>query len=177
MTMGEPDTSGRRKPVPVEGSEFTVRADVIVVAIGQRADLSFLGNGQGVNISPKNTIEADPETAETNIQGIFAGGDVASGPRIVVDAVAFGKRAAASIDRYLRGEDIKSDVDKPWKGMAFAPDHPERATRQPMPRLPLAERNGDFREVDLGFSEAQATCEAARCLRICGIQKGKEGTK
>jgi NADPH-dependent glutamate synthase beta subunit-like oxidoreductase len=173
MSMGEPDESGRRKPSPTEGSEFPVKADVIVVAIGQRSELSFLGNGNGVNISPKNTIEVDPMTAATNVEGVFAGGDVASGPRIVVEAVAFGKRAAISIDRYIKGQDIKAGREKEWKGMVFEPDHIERSARQPLLRLPLVERNGSFKEVDLGFNEEQAVCEADRCLRLCGTQKGK----
>ncbi|UCD87910.1 MAG: FAD-dependent oxidoreductase [Desulfobacterales bacterium] len=175
MTMGEPDETGRRKPVPIEGSEFTVKADVIVAAIGQRSDLSFLGNGHGVDISGRNTIEADPVTAATNIPGIFAGGDVASGPRIVVEAVAFGKQAAISIDRYLKGEDIKSGRGENWKGMAFEPDHTEPTARQLMPRLPLAQRSRAFNEVDLGFKEEQAEQVAIRCLLLCVIQKGKEG--
>ena len=177
MEMGEPDESGRRKPVPIEGSEFTVKADVIVVAIGQRSDLSFLGNGHGINVSPKNTIEADPVTGATNIPGVFAGGDVASGPRIVVEAVAFGKKAAVSIDRYLRGQEIETGRDNGWKGMDFKPDHTERTNRQSMARLPVAQRDGSFKEVDLGFNEEQATREANRCLRLCGMQKGERGRK
>ena len=174
MTMGEPDESGRRKPIAVEGSEFTVKADVIVAAIGQRSDLSCLGNGHGIDVSNRNTIEADPVTAATNIPGIFAGGDVASGPRIVVEAVAFGKQAAISIDRYLKGQDIRSGRGKDWKGMEFEPDHAEHLARQPISRLPLAQRSRAFNEVDLGFNEEQATNEALRCLRLCGMQKGKE---
>jgi NADPH-dependent glutamate synthase beta subunit-like oxidoreductase len=177
MTLEEPDESGRRRPVPVEGSEFTIRADLIVVAIGQRSDLSFLGDAHGVKISRRNTIEADPITAATTIPGVFAGGDVASGPRIVVEAVAFGKRAAMSIDRYLRGQDIGAGRPKDWKGMEFEPDHTERATREPMSRLPLAERGRTFKEVDLGFDEEQARREAERCLRLCGIQKAREGNR
>jgi NADPH-dependent glutamate synthase beta subunit-like oxidoreductase len=178
MAMGEPDESGRRKPSPIAGSEFTVQADVIVVAIGQRSELSFLGNGHGVNISSKNTIEVDPLTAATNIPGIFAGGDVASGPKIVVEAVAFGKRAAISIDRYLKGQDIKIGRGMEWKGMAFEPDHVVAPSpRQAMPRLPLSERTRGFHEVDLGFNEEQATQEALRCLRLCGMQKGKESQR
>jgi NADPH-dependent glutamate synthase beta subunit-like oxidoreductase len=177
MTMGEPDESGRKKPISIEGSEFTVQADVIVVAIGQRSELSFLGNGHGIDVSGRNTIEVDPVTAATNIPGIFAGGDVASGPRIVVEAVAFGKQAAISIDRYLKGEDIKSGRGEGWKGMEFEPDHAEPLARQPMPRLPLAQRSRAFHEVDLGFKEEQAEQEALRCLRLCGMQKGKESKR
>jgi len=177
MSMGEPDKSGRRKPSRIEGSEFTVKADVIIVAIGQRSELSFLGNGHGVHISAKDTIEVDPVTAATNVKGIFAGGDVASGPRIVVEAVAFGKRAAISIDRYLKGQDMRIGRGKAWKGIAFDPDHTEPLARQAMPRLPLSERTRSFREVDLGFNDEQARQEALRCLKLCGMQKGKKNRR
>ena len=177
MELAEPDESGRRRPIPIEGSEFTIKADVIVVAIGQRADLSFLSEGHGVDISRRNTIEADPITAATNIPGIFAGGDVASGPGIVVEAVAFGKKAAVSIDRYLKGEDMRVGRRKDWKGIEFEPEHAEHADRQPMFRLPLAERNRAFKEVDLGFNEEQARREASRCLRLCGMQIARQVKK
>ena len=174
MEMGEPDESGRRKPNPVEGSEFTVNTNVIVAAIGQRADLSFLGNGHELDVSGRNTIEADPVTAATNIPGVFAGGDVASGPRIVVEAVAFGKQAAISIDRYLKGKDIRSGREETWKGMAYEPDKKDASARQPMPRLPVVQRSHSFKEVELGFKEQQATQEALRCLKLCGMQKGEK---
>ena len=177
MTMEEPDESGRRRPIPIEGSEFTIKADVIVVAIGQRSDLSFLAKGHGVDISRRNTIEADPITAATNIPGIFAGGDVASGPRMVVEAVAFGKKAALSIDRYLKGQDIRDGRGKDWKGIEFEPDHVEHRARQQMFRLPLAERERAFKEVDLGFNEEQARREADRCLRLCGMQRAKKSER
>ena len=174
MELGEPDESGRRRPIPIEGSEFTVEADVVVAAIGQRSDVSFLPETQGLNISRKNTIEADPVTAHTNIPGIFAGGDVVSGPRTVVEAVAFGKKAALSIDRYLKGEDIEAGRQKDWKGMEFTPEHVEPAARQQMSRLWLADRNKTFKEVDLGFNEQQAKREAERCFRLCGTQRAKD---
>ena len=176
MALEEPDGSGRRRPVPVEGSEFTIKADIVVIAIGQRSDLSFLGDSHEINISRRNTIEADPVTAATNIPGVFAGGDVASGPRIVVEAVAFGKKAATSIDRYLKGEDIRAGSGKDWKGIEFEPNGVKSAARQAMSRLTLAERGRTFREVDLGFNEEEARREAERCLRVCGMQRvrGKE---
>ena len=173
MELGEPDESGRRRPIPVEGSEFTVKADVVVAAIGQRSDISFLPENQELNISRWNTIEADPVTAHTNIPGIFAGGDVVSGPRTVVEAVAFGKEAALSIDRYLKGKDIKAGRQKDWKGMEFTPEHIEHAARQQISRLCLADRNKTFKEVELGFSPEQARREAERCFRLCGTQRAK----
>jgi hypothetical protein len=91
-----------------------------------------------------------------------------------VEAVAFGKKAAISIDRYLKGQDLRSNRDKEWKGMEFEADNVEHTTRQSMSRLPVAERNTAFKEVDLGFNEEEARCEADRCLRLCGMQKGEE---
>jgi len=171
MGLGEPDESGRRRPIPIEGSEFTIKADIIVVAVGQRSDLSFLSKGHGVNISRSNTIEADPITAATNIPGIFAGGDVVSGPRTVVEALGFGKEAAISIDRYIEGKDIRAGRRKDWKGIRFEPKDVELREREPIPRLPLAKRQTTFEEINLAFNEEQARREADRCLRICGIQK------
>lgn len=103
MELGEPDETGRRRPIPIEDSEFTMKVDTIIPAIGQIPDISFLPKDVGV--TKRNTIEVDPIVLETNIPGIFAGGDVVSGPATVVEAVANGRRAALSIDHYLRGED------------------------------------------------------------------------
>jgi NADPH-dependent glutamate synthase beta subunit-like oxidoreductase len=171
MRLGEPDESGRRRPIPIEGSEFTIKADVIVPAIGQMADLAFLSNGFGLNISRQNLIEADPLTGSTNIAGIFAGGDVVSGPRTVVEAINFGKEVAISIDRYLKGEDASTDRKKNWQGIEFLPENNESKKRETFPRLSVAERKRTFREIDLGFNEEQARREASRCLRVCGMQK------
>jgi NADPH-dependent glutamate synthase beta subunit-like oxidoreductase len=173
MSLGEPDASGRRRPVPVEGSEFLVEADLLVPALGQTADLSFLSDDAGINTSPRGLIVADPVTGVTNTPGIFAGGDAVSGPRTVVEAVAVGKEAAKSIDRYLSGKDIEASPRPDWKGLPFSPEDPELREMVSMPRLAIAERKRTFKEIDLGFSEEQARQEAARCLRICGIPSNK----
>ncbi len=102
------------------------------------------------------------------------GGDASYGPRSVVEAVASGKEAAISIDRYLRGQDIKSGRRKDWIGIELEPKDIKRAAREPMLRLPVSERVGTFKEFDLGFSEEQARREAERCLRLCGMQRAKE---
>ena len=99
------------------------------------------------------------------------------GPRMVVEAVAFGKKAAVSIDRYLKGQNIRDGLGKDWKAIEFEPDHVERATREQMFRLPLAERDRTFKEVDLGFNEEQARREADRCLRLCGMQRAKKSER
>ena len=171
MSLGEPDESGRRRPIPIGGSEFQVKADVLVSAIGHSPDLGCLTHGPRVDVSQWNLIEADPFTCVTNVAGIFAGGDVVSGPSTVVEAVAFGKKAAISIDRYLKGEDIKRDRQKNWIGYHFAPETIDPKEKESMPCLSLAERKRAFKEINLGFNNEQARREANRCFRICGIQK------
>ncbi|MFQ6080452.1 MAG: FAD-dependent oxidoreductase [Candidatus Bathyarchaeia archaeon] len=104
MELGEPDETGRRRPIPIEGSEYTMEIDAIIMAIGETSDLSFLP--KDVTVTRRNTIAVDPVTLETSLRGVFAGGDVISGPATVIEAIAAGKRAAVSIDRYLTGEDI-----------------------------------------------------------------------
>ena len=105
MELGEPDETGRRRPTPIENSEFTTELDTVILAIGESPDLSFLP--EEIEVSEQNTILVDPVTMETNLRGVFAGGDVVSGPATVIEAIAAGKRAALSIDRYLKGEDTK----------------------------------------------------------------------
>jgi len=102
MELGEPDASGRRRPVPIEGSEYVIDAETIVPAISQGADLSFLSEGHDFNLSRWNTFEIDEETGATNVPGVFAGGDVVTGPDIAIRAVAAGNRAALGIHEYLR---------------------------------------------------------------------------
>jgi len=104
MELGEPDETGRGRPIPITGSEYTMEVDAIIPAIGETPDTSFLP--KDVAVTRRNTIAVDPVTLETSLPGIFAGGDVISGPATVVEAIAAGKRAAVSIDRYLRGEDV-----------------------------------------------------------------------
>lgn len=102
MSLGEPDESGRRAPVPVEGSEFTIKSDMIILAIGEMPDLTFLP--KEIEVTEAGTIAVDPFTMETSMPSVFAGGDVVSGPATVVEAVVAGKKAASSIERYLKGE-------------------------------------------------------------------------
>ena len=103
MELRKPDETGRRRPIPIEDSEFTTELDTLILAIGETPDLSLLP--EEIEVSEQNTILADPVTMKTNLPGVFAGGDVVSGPATVIEAIAAGKRAALSIDRYLKGED------------------------------------------------------------------------
>jgi len=106
MELGAPDSSGRRRPVPIEGSEFVVDLDTLIIAIGESSDISYLGENSGIGVNPWGTVIADESTGVTNVEGVFAGGDAVTGPKTVINAIAAGKIAAESIDRYLQGKDI-----------------------------------------------------------------------
>jgi heterodisulfide reductase subunit A-like polyferredoxin len=171
MELGKPDASGRRRPIPIEGSEFVFDADTVIAAIGQAPDTGFLADGDSVNLARRGTIQVDAETGMTSKDGVFAGGDVASGPATVVDAIAAGKRAAYGIDRYLRGEKsggtaAASATDRLEE--RHIPYATERKPRRSMPELPAEQRIKSFDEVELGFDEQAALAEADRCLS-CGV--------
>jgi len=166
--LGEPDASGRRRPVPVEGTEFTVDADAIIPAISQRPDLSFLPESHDFAITRWNTFEVDPQTLQTNKKGVFAGGDAVTGPATVAEAIAAGKKASEMIDRYLRGLELTVGEEKSRMLVKLTDEEIqaiEKEPRQRMPKLPLEMRVGNFDEVELGFSEEAAVAEAKRCLR------------
>ena len=103
MRLGEPDASGRRSPVPIEGETETIAVDTVIKAIGQQVKALGL---DGVALSRRGTIEADAQTLATSVAGLFAGGDGVTGPRIAIDAIAQGRLAAQSMIRYLAGEEI-----------------------------------------------------------------------
>ena len=157
---------GRFSPSFDEQVTKTIKADMIILAIGQDADLSFVP--KGMKITEGGTIQVDPITLEITLPGIFAGGDIVSGPASVVDAIAAGKRASVSIDRYLKGEDLKAGrylrpkrVKKPPK------EGIERNARKLTSLLPINQRAGNFKEVEMGFNEDMANLEAQRCM-TCG---------
>jgi formate dehydrogenase beta subunit len=100
MTLTEPDATGRKSPKPVEGSEFVVQADTVILAIGEAPDLSFLP--KEVEITESNTIAVEPFTVTSSMPGVFAGGDCVSGPATVIEAVLAGRRAAVQIDQFLK---------------------------------------------------------------------------
>ena len=171
MELGEPDASGRRRPVEIKGSEFIIECDAIVPAIGQEADLSFIGQESGVSINKWNNIDYDEVTYQTTTPGIFSGGDVVTGPQTVVKAVYAGKEAAKSINRYLSGEDVKVGRAKDWtKDLADKADvsRVPKSPRVKYPHMKPEERRINFKEVGIGFGEAEAVAEALRCLN-CGI--------
>ena len=178
MELGEPDESGRRRPLPIEGSEFKVELDTLIPAIGEFPDLSFLTDNDKLDVSKKGTIVADKETFQTSRKGVFAGGDVVTGPSTVVEAMAAGKKAAKSIEKYLEGQPLAKEytLTKPSlyvEPVELSEEEIEEARRPKMPILPSEERKNNFREVELGFDEALAVKEARRCLR-CELET-KEG--
>jgi heterodisulfide reductase subunit A len=181
MELGEPDASGRRRPIPVAGSEYDLEFDSVIAAIGQRPERDALGRGMnGAGLARDGTIPVNSETLETHMRGVFAGGDVCLGPATVIAAMGMGKRAAESIGKYLNGaplEDYHTHMVQPRyrRGESFRPhsyaplykDIPQ-TERTAMPKLPGTERRRDFREVELGYTEQAARAEASRCLN-CGV--------
>jgi heterodisulfide reductase subunit A-like polyferredoxin len=171
MELGEPDASGRRRPIEIKGSEFIVPCEALIPAIGQEADLDFVPSESGISINKWKNFDVDDVTFATNVPGVFAGGDVVTGPQTVVKAVFAGKEAAVSIDRYLRGEDMAAGRAKDWtKGLADQADVSAfpKAPRVKYPHMKPEERRTNFQEVGIGFSEEEAVREAERCL-ACGI--------
>ena len=168
--LTEPDSTGRRKPVPIEGSEFFIECDHIVPAIGQEPDLSFIDESSGVEISKWNLLEINPANMMTNREGVFAGGDAVTGPATVVEAVEAGKTAAYYITAYLKGEELPSEweddgirIDDWSKVVETVP----AARRASTPTSDPVRRRSNFEEVNLTFSEEEARRETQRCLN-CG---------
>jgi heterodisulfide reductase subunit A2 len=163
MELGEPDESGRRRPVPIEGSEFLMEVDTVIAAIGQ----NVLSEGLGVETKWGNII-VDDVTLETSLPGVFAGGDAVIGPASVVEAIGAGKQAAESIHRYLRKIDLYAGRRRSWKKpdpVSYKAESKEmRAPRKHMSELALGDRLVGFKEVELGFTQEQAVAEAKRCL-------------
>lgn len=175
MRLGELDESSRRRPVPIEGSEFSIEVDTIIQAVGQSIDKSVLP--KDLELTPYETIAVDPITLQTSRLGVFAGGDVVTGEATVIDAIAHGKRAAESIDRYLRGGDLRAGREEE---MTVERDVPKEGVelkhRKEMPLLSVNERI-DSREVELGFTEEMVLEEAGRCLACGGCSECLECEK
>ncbi len=175
MELGEPDDSGRRRPVPVAGSESVIDVDTVVLAIGQKPEAGFMRDC-GIELTRWDTVAVDEVHCGTNQPGVFAGGDAVRGPASVVEAMADGKRAARAIDNLLNGKPLDENLRPPAR-----PPEPmteeERLTlrieteagdRIGMPELEAKERGGNFDEVELGYTTEMAMEEAARCLN-CGV--------
>ena len=170
MELGEPDSSGRRRPVPVPGSEYDLAVDQIIPAIGQRPDLSSIEDVDGLEFTRWSTTEVDPVTYATGRPGVFAGGDLQSGPWVAIGAIAAGKEAAESIERYLDGADMadgRAPIERPEPVYRPVPEGEPAKARAKVRELEPSARQGNFNEVELGLSEEDGKAEAARCLN-CG---------
>jgi len=176
MELGEPDASGRRRPIPVKGSEFTLDVDNVIMAVGQAIDKG--GLPKELEYISWGTLAVDPVTLETNISGVFAGGDVVAGPADVIAAVAAGKEAAESIDRYLSGTDLREGRPKQiTKVKEVSKEGMVKKTRATMPMLDVSKRERSFAEVELGFNEKTAIEEAKRCLNCSACSECLECVK
>jgi heterodisulfide reductase subunit A len=170
MELGEPDVSGRRRPIPIERSEFVLDVDMVIPAIGQMPDLGFLGQGdtgsRDLQVTRWGTLATDPDTLATGEAGVFAGGDAVSGPATAIEAIAAGRVAAANIHRYLMGDELTGATEGlppvPFKDVDLR--RAQKQVRVSMPTLPHETRTTGFAEVELGFSQEQAMAEAMRCL-------------
>lgn len=168
MKLGEPDDSGRRRPIPIEGSEFEITADLVVLAIGSQPDLSLSESTTDLKVNQRGNLVAD-KNCITEVPGLFAGGDIVTGPATVIDAVAAGKRAAESIDRYIRGINPEAsrfeDTVKPVpKELLPSVKDEEKKSRSIAKELPVPLRIKDFSEIEMCFSEEEALAECERCL-------------
>jgi NADH-quinone oxidoreductase subunit F len=177
MQLGEPDSKGRRRPMPVSGSEFFVEADTVIAAVGQAPDLSFLPRESALERTRWETLVVDDNKLSTNVPGVFAGGDFVTGPGMVIEAIAAGRRASIAIDKYLKNDpsrvemyDLKRKGNGNGKGeMPEGEESWETLRRMEMPKLPPEERKTTFEEIECGFSEEVARREAKRCLR-CDLE-------
>jgi formate dehydrogenase beta subunit len=170
MALGEPDASGRRRPVPIKGSEFDLDLDVIIGAIGQAPDIPA---GFKVKTGRGNTIQTDSKTLATSRQGVWAGGDAVTGPDSVIRAIAAGRTAAASIDKFLGGNgNIEEELTSERKiglcaGLTPADFVPRKRVK--MPCLPPEQVKHNFTEVEIGLYNDEAVAEGRRCFQ-CGVR-------
>jgi NADH-quinone oxidoreductase subunit F len=168
--LGAPDTSGRRRPVPIEGSEFIIPCDLIIPAISQEPEIADILKDTDFNVTPWNTFEVNANTLETSIPGVFAGGDAVTGPATIIEAIAAGQRAAEAIHKYFNGEKLqwqfKSVRPKRLIDPIEVPDEEiEKLKRGKMPCMKVADRVDNFKEVESGYTELMCVDEAKRCLR------------
>jgi NADH-quinone oxidoreductase subunit F len=169
-TLGKQDESGRRRPVPVKGTEFDLEADTIILAVGQSVDLGPVVKGEEIAVSLRRTLEVNPETLQTTLEDVFAGGDCVTGPASIIEAIAAGKKAARSIHRYLRGEPLEKKVHHAVRRMRVeeaevTEEEKETLKRPDMPLSSLTKRKTTFERAELGLTEGMAKKEAKRCLR------------
>jgi len=165
MRLGEPDSSGRRRPIPVEGSKIIIKADRLITAIGQRP---VVPKNFALSMGKKGTIQADAETMSCSMNGVFAGGDAVSGPASIIEAIQAARYAAISIDKYLGGKgeiDQKFILEEEGTPCLGREERFAYKKRVKMPSLSVAKRLHSFSQVEYGLNEKRAVQEAERCLR------------
>ncbi len=170
MELSDADSSGRKRPIPIPGSEYDIDIDMLIPAIGQQPDLSVIEEISGLSFSRWGTVEVDAVTYATDKDGVFAGGDVQTGPWVAIGAIAAGREAAESIVRYLDGRDMaegREPVIRQDPVYRPVPEKEPRKARAKMPELPIEKRKDNFEEVELGYTEDLGKTEAHRCLN-CG---------
>ncbi|HOJ13444.1 MAG TPA: FAD-dependent oxidoreductase, partial [Deltaproteobacteria bacterium] len=170
MRLGEFDRSGRRKPIPIQGSEFTLAVDTIIPAISQNTDASFIPAGSDVALDKWGGIKTEGRAKNrTSAEGVFIAGDAASGPATVVEAIDMGHKTAIDVDAYIRAKNNEPPYKEPPEEtieIHFEVDEEVVETpRAKMPELKKSERMISFKEVELGYSKKAAHREACRCLR------------
>ncbi len=171
--LGEPDASGRRSPVPIEGSEFVIKADVVIPAVSQAADLTFLPVEADFEVN-RGRVKVDPATYATNVRGVFACGDFVTGPTTLIEAAGHGKKCAYAIDRYLAGRTdvtVAANVKMSSQWTFEMPEFYDVLPRQHIPMTALAERmpstdpDVNFTtQVERGYDATSAVAESTRCL-------------
>jgi NADH-quinone oxidoreductase subunit F len=175
-TLGAPDDSGRRRPVPLEGSEFTLELDTLIVAISEDSGVDAItpARSGGIETTKWNTVKVDPTTLKASRPGVFAAGDVVTGPNTIVEAIAAGKRAAAMIERHLRGLPLEIQAESCLPTEFIEPARLETegsptVDRIETPRASVEWRRRNFAEVEVTMSPDEARREAGRCLR-CDLE-------
>ena len=176
MELGEPDRSGRRRPIPIDGSEIIIQADTVIGAIGQSTDTRFLYNDLPVKLNAWGDVDINGKTFETSERKIFAGGDCVTGPATVIQAIAAGRHASESIDSFLNKGYVKEHTKSYKCNRGTLEDLPRwefeempKIERALMPAIDPEERRKSYIEVELGISQEQAMTEADRCLQ-CGCK-------
>jgi heterodisulfide reductase subunit A len=171
--LGPPDASGRRRPVPIKESEFTIPCDAVIPAIGQKTDVTWAQTEPGLKLTQRNTIKVNPYTFQTNVPDVFAAGDAVTGPATVVEAISAAHKSVAAMHRFILGEDLEQYAEEMagkeppgdvWKEI---PEDIQKVARVEPDYMNSIKRVESFEEVDRSFSEAKAKIEAARCVD-CG---------
>jgi NADH-quinone oxidoreductase subunit F len=174
--LGDPDSSGRRKPLAIKGTEKCVEFDTLIVAISEDSGVDSIGpvKSSKIEIANNNTVKIDQQTMQTSRLGVFAAGDVVSGPKTVVEAIAAGKKSAIVIDNYLKGEKLIHAAALNLPNIYIEPaetsdDKEALIKRVETPRASVDWRKRNFAEVEVGLSQGEAIKEAKRCLR-CDLE-------